>query len=58
MTDKLKKIDKFPYRSIVNSTQFKHVERDLLKALLDENKVYSLNEAKKILDKEIKREVK
>jgi regulator of replication initiation timing len=48
---------KFNKEQIVNSNKFTQIERDILKALLDD-KGYSLEEAKNIIDEFKKREVK
>ncbi|WP_291568752.1 MULTISPECIES: hypothetical protein [unclassified Clostridium] len=48
---------KFNKEQIVNSNKFTQIERDILKALLDD-KEYSLEEAKNIIDEFKKREVK
>lgn len=48
---------KFNKEQIVNSNKFTQIERDILKALLDD-KEYSLEEAKNIIHEFKKREVK
>jgi len=59
---KAKKIDQkeliFGYDAIMASNQFKSVEKDLLKTLLDEDKEYSLTNVTKILKKELERVIK
>lgn len=48
---------KFTKEQIVNSNKFNVIEKDILKALL-EDKEYNLDEAKKIVDDFNKKEVK
>ncbi|WP_291579556.1 hypothetical protein [Clostridium sp. UBA6640] len=48
---------KFNKEQIVNSNKFTQIEKDILKALLDD-KEYSLEEANNIIDEFKKREVK
>lgn len=48
---------KFTKEQIVNSNKFNVIEKDILKALL-EDKEYSLDEAKKVLEDFNKKEVK
>lgn len=57
MTKKEIKQIKFNKEQIINSNKFTQIERDILKALLDD-KEYSLEEAKNIIDEFKKREVK
>jgi len=59
--EKKKKAEKelaFSYEAIMASSQFKNVEKDLLKVLLDESKQYSLTNVAKILKKELERVIK
>ncbi|MEW9093944.1 MAG: hypothetical protein AB2417_02580 [Clostridiaceae bacterium] len=48
---------RFTKEQIINSSKFNRIEKDILKALL-EDKEYSLDEAKKIIDDFNKKEVK
>lgn len=48
---------KFTKEQIVNSNKFNVIEKDILKALL-EDKEYNLDEAKKVLEDFNKKEVK
>ena len=50
-------VPRFSYQSIVNSKQFKRIERDLLRVLLDKNREYTVQEAREILEYEMKRTV-
>jgi len=46
------KVDRFSYESIMNSAWFSHIDRDILKSLLDPNKKYTNKECQSILKKE------
>ncbi|GAA0122251.1 hypothetical protein UT300018_15670 [Clostridium faecium] len=48
---------KFTKEQIINSSKFTQIEKDILKALLDD-KQYSLEEVKNIIDDFNKKEVK
>lgn len=48
----------FSTHQIVSSKKFTYIEKDILKALLDEGKNYSLNEVNKLLLDFNKKEVK
>lgn len=48
---------KFTKEQIINSNKFNMIQKDILEALL-ENKEYSLDEAKNIIDNFNKKEVK
>lgn len=44
-----KPVDQFSKSSLVKSSGFKPIERDILSIKLDENKQYTVSEAKKII---------
>jgi hypothetical protein len=49
---------KFSKNQIVSSSKFTYIEKDILKALLDEKENYSLNEVDELLKDFNKKEVK
>lgn len=49
---------KFSKEQIISSSKFTYIEKDTLKALLDEKENYSLNEVDKLLKDFNKKEVK
>ena len=49
---------KFGKAQLMASAQFKREEKYFLEAILDDGKEYSVEEAKKLLEKEMKRKVK
>jgi len=50
-------VPRFSYKSLIGSSQFKRIERDLLRVLLNENSEYTVQEARDILEQEMKRTV-
>ena len=62
----IKKIEKAPEKeeprfsrqSLIGSSQFVRIERDLLRVLLSSDREYTVQEARKILDAELNREVR
>lgn len=57
-TKKVAALKKFGKGQLMASAQFKKEEKYFLDAILDDSKEYTIEEARKVLDKEMRRKVK